>query len=125
MKIVSNASPLIFLAKIGMLELLNDYEVIIPKQVRLEIKKGQKTGKEDSYKIENMIEADKIKVNEIGIIKELKQINIGEGEKAAIGLAVDKKIKIIFLDERKARRTAKFFNLHPRGTIGILREARN
>ena len=39
MKIVCNASPLIFLAKIGKLNLLEDYEVIIAKQVHEEILK--------------------------------------------------------------------------------------
>ena len=48
---------------------------------------------------------------------------MGEGEKAAISLAIDKKINLILLDERKARRVAKFYDLHPKGTIGILAEA--
>ena len=47
MKIASNASPLIFLAKIGRLDLLENYGVIIPKQVYSEIKEGEKSGRED------------------------------------------------------------------------------
>ena len=123
MKIVCNASPLIFLAKIGKLDLLEDYQVIIPKQVQEEILKGGLSGKEDSYKIESLVNTNKIKVEEINISKELEKQSLGAGEKAAISLAMSKKINLIMLDERKARRVAKFYKLTPRGTIGILTEA--
>jgi len=125
MKIASNASPLIFLAKIGRLDLLEDYEVIIAKQVQEEIIKGSQLGKEDSFKIERLVKANKIKVEEININKELDKQTLGAGEKAAISLALSKKIKLILLDERKARRIAKFYKLEPRGTIGVLLEALN
>ena len=123
MKLVSNASPLIFLAKIDRLDLLENYEMIIPKQVYSEIKEGEKSGREDSYKIKSLIENGTIKVDEISINKELEKHNLGEGERAAISLAIDQKISLILLDERKARRVAKFYNLYPKGTVGILSEA--
>ena len=121
--IVSNASPLIFLAKIGKLDLLETFEIIIPKQVYSEIKEGEKSGREDSHKIESLIKNNKIKIAEIEIMAELEKQNLGEGEKAAISLAIDKKIELILLDEKKARRVAKFYELNPRGTIGVLSEA--
>lgn len=120
MRIVSNASPLIFLAKIEKLQLLEKHEIIIPAQVHEEIIKG-KLGKEDA--IEELIEKNIIKVEETKIIPELEKQNIGEGEKAAISLAIKKKVDLILLDERKARRIAKFYKLKTRGTIGILIEA--
>ena len=127
MKIISNASPLIFLAKIGKLDLLENYEIIIPKQVHEEIIKGKKIGRDDSYKIESLIEKNKIKVDGTKINKEIDKLNLGEGEKATISLGIKKKVNIILLDERKARRVAKFYKLKyklkPRGTIGILLEA--
>ena len=122
MEIVSNASPLIFLAKIERLNLLNGYEVTIPKQVYEEINKGIES-KDDAQKIKTLVERSIIKVEKIEIIKELEQLNLGKGEKAAISLAINKKIGLVLLDERKARRTAKFHNLKPIGTIGILIEA--
>ena len=122
MKIVGNTSPLIFLAKIGRLNLLNDYEIIMPKQVYEEINKG-KESKEDAQKIKTLVEKSIIKVEEINIINEIDQHNLGKGEKAAISLAISKKIDIILLDERKARRIAKFYKLKPKGTIGILIDA--
>lgn len=123
MKIASNASPLIFLAKIEKLGLLDKYEIIIPKQVYEEISKGEEIGKEDAQKIKTLIEKDIIKIEEVEINKEIEKQNLGEGEKAAISLAINKKIGIVLLDERKARRIAKFYNLKPKGTIGILTDA--
>lgn len=122
MEIVSNASPLIFLAKIERMDLLNGYEVTIPKQVYEEINKGIES-KDDAQKIKTLVERSIIKVEEIEIIKELEQHNLGKGEKAAISLAINKKVGLVLLDERKARRTAKFHNLKPIGTICILIEA--
>lgn len=122
MKVVSNASPLIFLAKIGKLDLLNRYEVTIPQQVYEEVIKGLES-RDDAQKIKSLIEKNIIKVEETEISKEVEQHNLGKGEKAAISLAISKKIVHILLDEKKARRAARFNNLEPLGTIGILIEA--
>lgn len=123
MKIASNASPLIFLAKIERLDLLNMYHVILPKQAFEEIKKGTEMGKEDAQKIETLIDKKIIEMEEIDINKEIDKHNIGKGEKAAISLAIKNKMGIVLLDERKARRIAKFYKLKPKGTIGVLAEA--
>ena len=56
MKIVTNASPLIFLAKIDKLELLIELfeEVIIPVQVFAEVvTKGKEKGMDDAFLIEH------------------------------------------------------------------------
>lgn len=123
MKIASNASPLIFLAKIGSLDLLKNYEVTIPKQVYEEIIEGGKAGREDAHKIENLVEKNIIKVEETEIIKEIEKLNIGIGEKAVTSLAINKKINLVLIDERKARRIAKFYKIKARGTIGVLIDA--
>ncbi|MBI3026716.1 hypothetical protein HYY70_01250 [Candidatus Woesearchaeota archaeon] len=119
MKIVSNASPIIFLAKIEKLDLLNKDEIILPKQAYGEINKGSET-KEDAQKIKILVEKNIIKLEEAEINEELEKQNLGIGEKAAISLAINKKTENILLDERKARRVARFYNLKPKGTIGIL-----
>ena len=123
MEIVSNASPLIFLAKIGMLDLLKTRKLIIPGQVYDEILKGGNIGSEDVFTIKSLVSQKRIMVEESEIIKDLEKQNLGLGEKAAISLAVKKKINLILIDERKARKIAKFYNLKTRGTIGVLIEA--
>ena len=122
MKIVSDTSPLIFLAKIEKLDLLNKHKIIIPKQVHEEINKGAES-KEDAQKINALVEKNIIKLEEAEINKEIEKQNLGKGEKAAISLAISRKIDIVLLDERKARRIAKFYKLKPKGTIGILIDA--
>lgn len=122
MKVVSNASPLIFLAKIGKLDLLNRYEVSIPQQVYEEVIKGIES-RDDAQEIKSLVERKIIRVEKTEITKELNQQNLGNGEKAAISLAANKNIKQILLDEKKARRIAKLNNLEPLGTIGVLIEA--
>lgn len=123
MKVVSNSSPLIFLAKIDKLDLLKNHKISIPKQVYEEVIKGGELGREDAHKIEQLVEKNIVKVEETETSKELEKQNIGKGEKAAISLAINKKINLVLLDERKARRIAKFYKLKARGTLGILSEA--
>src|SRR3989344_898010 len=122
MKVVSNASPLIFLAKIERLDLLSGYEVIIPLQVYEEVLKGL-DNKDDAHKIKILVERNIIKTEETKIVRELLDSNLGDGEKAAISLAISKNIKHILLDEKKARSAAKLNKLEPLGTLGILLEA--
>ena len=65
MKVVANASPLIFLAKIDKLELLIELfeEVIIPMQVFAEVvTKGEERGMDDAFLIENFTGSEKIKL---------------------------------------------------------------
>ncbi len=57
MTIVSNAEPLIHLAKIGRLNLLKDIfnEIVIPKTVKEEvIDKGKEKGKPDAFLIDSV-----------------------------------------------------------------------
>lgn len=117
--VVCNASPLIFLAKIGMLELLNPYAVHIPSQVESEILKGVLRKKADAPLIIEYLRCRKITSVKTNIIKTLPDF-LGSGEKAVISLAVKGKIKKVFIDEAKARTVARLFGLYPCGTLGIL-----
>lgn len=121
-KVVCNASPLIFLAKIERLDLLNAYELHLPQQVEAEILKGSKSKKEDSGLIAQYLKANKIEPAKITLFKDLPH-SLGTGERAVISLAVKERITRVFIDESKARTVARFKGLKPKGTLGVLWDA--
>ena len=120
MRIVSNSSPLIFLAKIGKLDFLKGYQLHVPEQVIGEVI-GKNKEKDQSLLIEDWLQKNNTTVKRPELLHNMPY-GLGDGEKAAISLAVAEGVRTILLDERKARRTAKLLGLHPKGTIGIIYE---
>jgi len=119
--IVSNATPLIYLAKIGRLGLLRRLytEVFIPEEVKAEVvDRGKKLEEVDAYTVEKALKD--------GWLKTLKTepleitIRLHPGETAALSLATMLGIREILLDERMARTAARLLGLSPRGTIYVL-----
>ncbi|MBI3753886.1 MAG: hypothetical protein HY266_07605 [Deltaproteobacteria bacterium] len=117
--VVCNASPLIFLAKIGKLELLDFYSLHIPTHVEIEILAGLKSNKEDAKQIMEYLRRRKATPVKIHILKDLPD-SLGAGEKAVISLAVQQRIYHVLIDESKARTVARFKGLKPKGTLGVL-----
>jgi len=120
--VVCNASPLIFLAKINQLNLLDIYSLHVPSQVETEILKGQKRKREDATLIIAYLSQRNIKPVKTILLKDLPNF-LGIGEKAVISLAVKEKIERVFIDEAKARTVARFKGLKTKGTLGILWDA--
>lgn len=118
MKIVSDTSPLLFLAKINRLLFLKDMEVYLPSEVIPEIKAGKNKGHPDYLLIEKMIGQLKITIMTTPLLPDLPS-NLGAGESASISLAVNTHIKHIFIDEARGRKVARLYGLKPRGTLGI------
>jgi len=121
--VVSNTSPLIYLAKIGRLDLLRRLfgEVVIPRRVYLEAASEGKTA--DAILILKAVEEDWVKVSD-GAPKEESAIlaratGMHEGEAEAILLAKALKVDII-VDEREASATAHMFGVTAMGTIAVL-----
>ena len=121
--IVSNASPLIYLAKAGKLELLKIFgEVYIPEEVKIEVvDKGKTLGKQDSYVIGKAIKDGWIKVVKTEPSK--IPIKLHPGEVAVLSLAKKLKVKEVLVDDKAARAAAKLLNLKPRGTVFVLLKA--
>ena len=119
MKIVSDASPLIFLARINKLDFLNKYEIIIPDQVYAEIKLGKEKQKRDHILIDSLIEKGKIKIKKVEKLERFP-FNIGRGEKEVISLALEDNIKTVLLDDKKARLCAKLNSLNAKGTLAVI-----
>lgn len=120
--IVSNSSPLIWLAKVGRLKLLKNLfnSIIIPRSVFEETTSSDSA---DSILIGKAIEAGWIKVSEEGLLEEAdilsERTGIHTGEAEAILLAQKLGLDLI-IDEREGTATAQVFDVKPIGTLGIL-----
>jgi len=122
LKVVSNSSPLIHLAKIKKLDLLKEIfgKIFIPKAVY------------DECVVESFKEANEIKKSEWIIVKKIKNddlkkalsIYLDDGEAEAITLAIEEKADLILLDDYDAREVARKYGLHITGVIGILLKAK-
>ena len=122
--IVSNATPLIYLAKIGKTDLLRKVfeEVYIPEQVKIEVvDKGKQLGEKDAYIIEKAIKDGWLKVSKTKILT--MPIKLEPGEAAVLSLAKKLGAKEVLIDELPARTAARLLELTPRGTIFALLKA--
>ena len=125
MQVVSNSTPLIFLAKIGKLNLLPEIFklVLIPKKVFEEVVvKGKEKNYSDAFIVEDFIKKNDIIIKDIEI-KELRNMPLGKGEIETIELALEQKITNVLIDETKGRRIARMYHLLPKGTLWVLTRA--
>lgn len=121
MIIVSNASVLIGLSSISMLNLLRKRfpgGILVPESVWREVvvEGGERPGAKE------VAAADWITLQYVGDkrLVRLLRAELDEGEAEAISLAFELKADAVLLDERDARQVAKRMNLKVLGTIGIL-----
>ena len=121
-RLVCNASPLIFLAKIDRLSLLDAYDILIPAQVEAEIVKGTKRMKPDAQRIADYLSSRGIGSVKVALLRDLPH-TLGAGERAVISLAVREDIPRVLVDEAKARTVARFKGLEAKGTLGVLWDA--
>jgi len=125
--IISNTSPLIYLAKLQKLKLLKTLfkEIIIPKQVYEEVIRGKEDGFFDALLVEKAVENGWMKIKEIEIIKQIKRFapEIDLGEIALISLAKKIKPSLVLLDDASARTIAESFGFNVKGTLYVLLKA--
>jgi len=124
MSIVSNASPLISLARIGRLNLLQQLygELIIPEAVWNEIViEGSGKPGADEVKEAPWIKKQAIKNKQLAHV--LRQER-DAGESEAIALALESEAELLLMDERLGRQTANYLGIHCIGLIGVLIEAK-
>jgi predicted nucleic acid-binding protein len=122
MIIVSDSSPLVCFAILGMLDVLNDIieKIMVPTAVYEEISVPKKPYSEE---IKLFLKNRVIPVKNKVAVKLLdKEVDPGEAE--AIVLAIEKNIGDILIDDPKGRKAARTHGLSPVGTIGILLQAK-
>lgn len=124
-KIISNATPLIYLAKIGRLDLLKRTfgEVIISEEVKREvIDEGKRLKKMDAYLVEKEIKEGWIKISNVKELIDVP-IKLEKGETSTLSLAKNLGAREVLIDEAPARAASEILGLTPRGTIFILLKA--
>lgn len=122
--IVSNAAPLIYLAKVGKIDFLKRVfgEVFIPEEVKIEVvDRGKLLGERDAYVIEKAIGEGWLKVLTTEIVE--VPIKLESGEVAVLSLAKKLGLREVLLDEVSARVAARLLDLTPRGTVFVLLKA--
>lgn len=129
MPVISDASPLIWLAKVGKITLLKDLfgEVIIPQEVYTEaVEKGLQYGFTDAQTIKECISEGWIKLYELNSKNQVllqkisgyaSEIHLGEAQ--AIVLARELKL-LLLMDESAGRAFAQAWGLKVKGTIYVI-----
>jgi len=131
-KIVSNASPLIYAAKIGFLKALRKLysKILIPPAVYNEVvEKGVKKKAADALAIEEAVTKGYLQVvelnerakAEIEVLTKTQGISTGEAE--AIALAKQVKAELLIIDERSGTIAARVWGIKTVGLLGVIIEA--
>ena len=121
-KIVSNATPLIYLAKIKKYSLLKSLfdKIIISQEVKIEIvDEGKKLKQADALLIEREIEDGFIEVMKVEKLLETS-LELDLGELSTLSLAKKLKIDEVLIDETLGRSAARIIGLVPKGTLYVL-----
>ena len=124
MTIVSDASPLIGLARIGRLDLLRQLygEALIPEAVRHEIvEAGAGQPGADEVRTADWIHPRRV-ANE-PLARALQQ-TLDAGEAEAIALALESGADLLLMDERQGRAAAQHLGLSCVGLVGVALEAK-
>lgn len=119
MTVICNATPLINFAAINRLDILKQVfgEVLIPQAVYNET---TVSGYLWSGFILQAVASGWLQVHTVSNIDSIIPLELDDGEKEAIALALETGIHKILLDERDARKVAQSIGLRLIGTLGIL-----
>jgi len=129
--LIVNSTPLIYLAKINKLNLLNRLwnNIQAPEEVKKEcVETGKDRGYIDAYSLQKFFDKY-VKVHKLSeeenkkLLKIAEEFNIDLGEAAVIVLAKKKGEIEVLMDDSRARRTAKIMGLKPRGTLYVILKA--
>lgn len=124
MLVISDTSPLIHLASVGQLQLLQSlyHEIVVPQAVADELLFKTKDLDvreqiETATWIQTRSAADRVLVSKLDL-----QLDTGEAE--AIALAIELHADLLLIDERKGRKAARDFHLKTGGVLSVLMDAK-
>jgi predicted nucleic acid-binding protein len=123
--VVSDSGPLLYLGAAGRLPLLQLLYgvVVVPRQVWREVvERGAGEPGAAEVAAASFIRVDD--VLEAGPMQRALQVELDEGEAAALALAARLQADLVLMDERKGRRTARQLGFRIRGTLGVLLDAK-
>jgi len=126
MKAAINASPLIFLAKLDMLHVLNMYEkVYSTSEVLSEVLKGIEIGYEDALLVKKFVDESKIHKfrTKARLEKYETLLGLHRGEISVLLAARELKLDHVIIDDKRAIKAARYFGLKPISTPFVLLEA--
>jgi hypothetical protein len=122
MLVVSNTSPILNLALINRLSLIQEQlnKIIIPKGVLEELRVEENLP--GSKKIIDAMDAKWLQVEEVqdSVMLRILKRELDAGEAETIALDLENNAKLVLLDESEARRIAKDLGLRVTGVLGIL-----
>jgi len=121
--VISDASPLITLARARHLELLREFygRILIPREVHHEVTMaGAGLPGADEVRNASWIEVRTATSQQVGHSVESLCTGLGLGERSVIYLAAALQPALALIDEGKARRVAKSLGLTVSGSIAIL-----
>jgi len=124
---ISNSSTLIHLAAIGRLDLLKKFHgkiIISPAVWKEVVEEGRsRPGAQEVKKARDNGWIDIVTPKDHRLLQLLRS-QLNEGEAEAIALAIERKARILFLDETEGRAVADIYNLQKSGAIGVLIRAK-
>jgi len=125
MSVVSNASPLINLARIGKLDLLRQLydELLIPEAVWYEVV-IEGVGQPGAEEVKAAIWIKTQSVTNTSLVSALQQ-ELDAGEAEAIVLTLETEAELLLMDERVGREVAQHLGLCYTGLIGVLIESKH
>ncbi|MDZ4870969.1 MAG: hypothetical protein CLLPBCKN_000357 [Chroococcidiopsis cubana SAG 39.79] len=124
MTVICNATPLINFAAIARLDILPAIfeRIIIPQAVYDET---TGSGFPGTPFVLQAIASGWLQVRPVATIAPIIPVELDDGEREAIALAIEIAERRILLDEREARQIAQRLGLQVMGTLGILLLAKN
>lgn len=123
--VVCDTSPLLILAKAGRLRLLTTLygTVEVPTAVLDEVNVRERPDAEAIRQWRHKHDVPVRKPSDASL--DSLSAELGDGERAALALAIERDADLVVLDDQEGRRVAKRRGLSVTGTIGILVEARS